>query len=160
MADQNPHTNFGLVERDVVLRDGGHAFLLKLLDGTYPAPPFSQTCEIWPAELEPGRIVFEARPSERFYNPMGTVHGGWISTVLDTAMACAVQSMLKPGQGYTTAEMKVNFVRPVFERTGKLRCEGKIVHNGGRLATSEGRLTDSAGNLIAHGSETCLILSA
>jgi uncharacterized protein (TIGR00369 family) len=74
-------------------------------------------------------------------------------------MGCAVHSMLKPGQAYTTAEFKVNFVRPLFEHTGKVRSEGKIVHFGGWLATSEGRLIDLSGNLIAHGSETCMILS-
>ena len=74
-------------------------------------------------------------------------------------MGCAVHSLLKPGQVYTTAELKVNFVRPLLEQTGKLRCEGKIIHFGGRLATSEGRLTDLSGNLIAHGSETCMILN-
>jgi uncharacterized protein (TIGR00369 family) len=88
---------------------------------------------------------------------MGAVHGGWISTVLDSAMGCAVHSMLKAGQSYTTVEMKVNFVRPISEQTGIVRCEGKIVHSGGRLATSEGRLTDASGKLLAHGSETCMI---
>jgi uncharacterized protein (TIGR00369 family) len=77
--------------------------------------------------------------------------------VLDSAMGCAVHSMLKAGQAYTTVELKVNFVRPISEQTGIVRCEGKIVHSGGRLATSEGRLTDAAGKLLAHGSETCMI---
>ena len=160
MPDHIPYTNFGVVDRNLAIGETGHAFLLKLLDGTYPAPPFSEVCDIWPIEIEAGRIVFEASPSARFYNPMGTVHGGWISTVLDSAMGCAVHSLLKPGQACTTAELKVNFVRPLFEQTGKVRCEGKIVHFGGRLATSEGRLTDLSGNLIAHGSETCMILTA
>jgi len=159
MPDHVPHTNFGVVERNLAVSETGHAFLLKLLDGTYPAPPFAEVCDIWPTEIEAGRIVFEACPSARFYNPMGTVHGGWISTVLDSAMGCAVLSLLKPGQAFTTAELKVNFVRPLLEQTGKLRCEGKIIHFGGRLATSEGRLTDLSGNLIAHGSETCMILN-
>jgi uncharacterized protein (TIGR00369 family) len=159
MPDHIPYTNFGVVERELAVSESGHAFLLKLLDGTHPAPPFSEVCDIWPTEVEPGRVVFEACPAGRFYNPLGTVHGGWISTVLDSAMGCAVHSMLKPGQAYTTAELKVNFVRPLFQRTGKVRSEGKIIHFGGRLATSEGRLTDLSGNLIAHGSETCMILS-
>jgi len=160
MPDRVPYTKFGLVDREVVLGDTGHAFLQKLFDGTHPAPPFSETCEVWPTEVEVGRIVFEARPSARFYNPMGTVHGGWISTVLDSAMACAIHSKLKAGQAYTTVEMKVNFVRPLFDRTGKVRCEGRIVHLGSRMATSEGQLSDASGNLIAHGSETCMIMDA
>jgi uncharacterized protein (TIGR00369 family) len=160
MAHDNPYKQFGVVPRNLAATESGLAFLLKLLDGTYPAPPISEACDLWLVEVEEGRAVFEGQPSPRFYNPMGIVHGGWISTVLDSAMGCAVHSMLKAGQAYTTVEMKVNFVRPVLEHTGIVRCEGKIVHSGGRLATSEGRLTDAAGKLLAHGSETCLILSA
>jgi uncharacterized protein (TIGR00369 family) len=160
MPDHVPQTNFGVVDRTLAISESGHAFLLKLLDGTHPAPPFAEVCDIWPTEIERGRIVFEASPSARFYNPMGTVHGGWISTVLDSAMGCAVHSLLKPGQAFTSVELKVNFVRPLLEQTGKVRCEGKIIHLGGRLATSEGRLTDLSGNVIAHGSTTCMILAA
>jgi uncharacterized protein (TIGR00369 family) len=134
MTNKMPYTKFGVVEKDVALSDNGYVFLKKLLDATHPAPPFSKVCDIWPVEVEEGRIVFEAQPSARFYNPMGTVHGGWISTVLDPAMGCAVHSMLKAGQAYTTVEMKVNFVRPLLDRIGIVRCEGKIVHLGGRAS--------------------------
>jgi uncharacterized protein (TIGR00369 family) len=87
------------------------------------------------------------------------VHGGCISTLLDSAMGCAVHSVLAPGQAYTTVDMTVSFVRPVFQTTGKLRCEGKIIHAGGRIATAEGRVWDDADTLIAHGSETCLVMT-
>ncbi len=160
MAHNNPYKRFGVVDRNIAASESGHAYLMKLLDGTHPAPPFSEVCDAWLVEVGEGRVVFEARPSARFYNPMGTVHGGWISTVLDSAMGCAVQSVLKAGQAYTTVELKTNFVRPLLEQTGMVRCEGKIVHSGGRLATAEGRLIDGAGKLIAHGSETCMIMSA
>ena len=159
MGRKNPNVQFGVVDRNIAVSESGLAFLMKLLDATYPAPPISEVCDIWPVEVEEGRVVFEGRPSSRFYNPMGTVHGGWTSAVLDSAMGCAVHSTLKPGQAYTTVELKVNFVRPLLEKTGPVRCEGKIVHSGGRLATSEGRLIDADGKLIAHGSETCMILS-
>jgi uncharacterized protein (TIGR00369 family) len=86
------------------------------------------------------------------------VHGGWIATVLDSAMGCAVHSVMKAGQAYTTVDMSVSLVRPVFARTGVLRCEGKLIHAGNRIATAEGRLWDHAGTLIAHGSETCMVL--
>ena len=158
MAHNNPYTRFGVVDTNTAASDSGHAFLLKLLDAAYPAPPFSEVCDIWPVEASEGRALFDARPSARFYNPMGTVHGGWISTVLDSAMGFAVHSMLKAGQTYTTIELKVNFVRPIFEQTGIVRCEGKIVHSGSRLATAEARLTDAGGKLLAHGSSTCMIL--
>ncbi len=157
--NRNPYTQFGVLDKSLMVGESGHAVLLKLLDATYPAPPFSETCDVWPVEVTEGCVVFEAKPSARFYNPMGVVHGGWISIVLDSAMGCAVHSMLKAGEAYTTVEMNVNFVRPLLEDTGTLRCEGKVLHCGGRLATSEARVTDAAGNLIAHGSETCMILS-
>lgn len=153
------YTSFGVVERSVALADSGVAFLGKLRDASHPAPPFAEVTEIWPLEVESGRVVFEGVPTSRFYNPMGTVHGGWIAMLLDTAMGCAVHSLLKAGQTYTTVEMKLNFVRPVFENTGAMTCEGKIVHCGSRLATSEGRIVDRSGNLVAHGSETCMILT-
>jgi uncharacterized protein (TIGR00369 family) len=137
----------------------GLDFLKRLVDGSYPAPPFAGETDIWIVEAERGRVLFAATPSKRFYNPLGTVHGGWISTLLDSAMGCAVHSVLAPGQAYTTVDMTVSFVRPVFQTTGKLRCEGKIIHAGGRIATAEGRVWDDADTLIAHGSETCLVMT-
>jgi uncharacterized protein (TIGR00369 family) len=160
MPDHVPSRNFGVVDRKLLAAEDGQTFLRKLLEGVHPAPPFSEACDTWLIEVAAGKVVFEAHPSSRFYNPLGTVHGGWISAVLDSAMACAVHSLLKPGQGYTTVEMKINFVRPLIESSGKVRCEGEIVYLGSRMATSEGRLTDESGKLIAHGSETCMIFSA
>jgi uncharacterized protein (TIGR00369 family) len=150
----------GFVARNVAAEIAGLDFLTGLRDGTLPAPPFAVETDIWLVEVESGRVVFEAQPSARFYNPLGTVHGGWIATLLDSAMGCAVHSVLKARQAYTTVDMTVSFVRPVFERTGKLRCEGKIVHAGGRIATAEGRVWDEPGRLLAHGSETCLVMTA
>ena len=124
-----------------------------------PRPPIGDTLDFLPIRIEPGVAVFQGRPQIKHYNPLGTVHGGWISTLLDSAMGCAVHSVLKAGQAYTTIDMTINFVRPVFEKTGKLRCEGKIIHAGGRVATAEGRVWDQAGTLIAHGSETCMIMA-
>jgi uncharacterized protein (TIGR00369 family) len=138
----------------------GLDFLRRLADGSHPAPPFAAETDIWIIEAERGRVLFAATPSERFYNPLGTVHGGWISTLLDSAMGCSVHSLLAAGQGYTTVDLTISFVRPVFEKTGKLRCEGKVIHAGGRIATAEGRVWDEAGTLIAHGTETCLLMTA
>jgi uncharacterized protein (TIGR00369 family) len=148
----------GVVPREVATAMTGLEFLEKLRNGVLPAPPFAEETDIWITEVEPGRVVFEAKPSPRFLNPLGTVHGGWISTVLDSAMGCAVHSILEAGQAYTSVDMSVSFVRPVFAKTGVLRCEGKLIHAGKRIATSEARLWDAAGTLIAHGSETCLVL--
>jgi len=135
----------------------GLDFLAALRDGTLAAPPFSHATGIRVKEIEIGRTLFEGTPSEQFYNPMGTVHGGWIATLLDTAMACAIQSVLPAGQSYTTLELKTNFVRPVLVSTGVLRCEGLVLSRGGRIATSEGKGFDKDGNLVAHGTETCLV---
>ena len=138
----------------------GLDFLRHLADGSYPAPPFAGETDIWIVEAERGRVLFAGTPSQRFYNPLATVHGGWISTLLDSAMGCAVHSLLAAGQGYTTVAMTISFVRPVFENTGRLSCEGKVIHAGGRIATAEGRVWDEAGTLIAHGTETCLLMTA
>jgi uncharacterized protein (TIGR00369 family) len=156
--DANGRSQVGIVPRDVATSMSGLAFLAALRDGSLVRPPFSDTTDIRPVEIELGRIVFEGTPSERFYNPMGTVHGGWIATLLDTAMACAIQSMLPAGQSYTTLELKTNFIRPVFESTGVLRCEGVALSVGGRVGSSEGKVFDGNGNLVAHGLETCLIM--
>jgi len=154
-----PEQTFGIVPKGEAVATSGLTFLQRMLDRTYPAPPFTRTTDIWLVEVETGRVVFEATPSDRFYNPLGTVHGGWISALLDSAMGCAAHSMLKPGQSYTTVDMTVSFVRPVVESTGKLRCEGKIIHIGSRIATAEGRVWDGTGALIAHGAETCLVMT-
>ena len=150
----------GVVSREDLTAGSGLAFLQGLIDGTNPPPPFSRAMGIYLTEVAEGRAVFTGTPSDEFLNPLGTVHGGWISALLDSAMACAVHTTLKPGQGYTTAEMKINFVRPVLPSSGQLICEGTVIHRGGTLATSEGRLVDGAGKLLAHGSETCVVIGA
>jgi uncharacterized protein (TIGR00369 family) len=111
--------------------------------------------------LEPGRVVFTLETRPDFGNPLGTLHGGICSTLLDSAMACSVHASLPEGTaGYTTLELKVNFIRPVRLDGVKLRCEGTTVHLGGRVATTEGRVTDDQGRLVAHGTSTCMVFKA
>ena len=148
---------FGVVPREVLTAEPGLAFLRGMIAGRHPAPPFARSTGIWLTEADEGRAVFAGLPSEGFFNPIGTIHGGWTSAILDSAMACAVHTTLKAGQAYTTVEMKLNFVRPVLPSSGRLTCEGVVIHRGGTLATSEGRLVDGTGKLIAHGTETCMI---
>lgn len=148
----------GLVPPAEAAGHSGIEFLEQMMAGRLPAPPFAQTTDIWPVSAEVGRIVFEGKPSARFYNPMGLVHGGWIAGLLDTAMACAVHSSLPAGKGYSTIEMKSVFVRPVFEHSGTLRCEGVLIHAGRRVAHAEGKVFDEKGTLIAYGSETCQVI--
>ena len=147
-----PMTPDELASRDAI------DLLRGIVSGDLPPPPISKTLNFWLAEIEPGRAVFEGEPTENFFNPLGTVHGGWAATLLDSALACCVQSTLKQGQTYTSVEMKVNFDRPIMPGIGIVRCEAKIIQAGSRIATSEGRLTDANGKLLAHGTETCLIM--
>ena len=148
----------GVVPREVLTAGTGLAFLHGLLDGDHPPPPFSRATGIYLREAAEGRVIFAGMPSAEFLNPIGTVHGGWTSALLDSAMACAVHTTLKAGEGYTTVEMKINFVRPILPDLGEITCEGVLIHRGGTIATSEGRLRDGKGRLLAHGSETCMIL--
>jgi uncharacterized protein (TIGR00369 family) len=150
---------FGVVDREIMLGLSGFDFLKGILDGSLPAPPFAETTDIWLAEVHDGRVVFEGTPSARFFNPIGSVHGGWISMLIDSTLACAVQTRLKPGQFCTTVDMTTTFVRPVYPQTGKLRCEATIIHSGGRIATAQGTVTDHKGVIYAHGSETCMVMS-
>jgi uncharacterized protein (TIGR00369 family) len=135
----------GIVSRDVLTAEPGLAFLRGMLEGRHPAPPFSRSTNVYMIQAEEGRVVFEGEPTESFFNPLGTIHGGWTSAILDSAMACAVHSTLTAGQGYTTVEMKLNFVRPILPNMGKVTCEGVLIHRGGTLATSEGKLFDAKG---------------
>ena len=136
----------------------GIAYLRALQSGELPPPPIAVLMGMWIAEVSEGRVVFAAEPSEYQYNPLGTVHGGVMATLLDSALGCAVQSMLPAGTSYTTLELKVNYLRPVTTKTGTVYAEGKLIHLGGRIATAEGRLTDADGKLYAHGTTTCIIL--
>ena len=136
----------------------GIAFLKAMQSGELPPPPYAALLGIWITEVSEGRVVFAAEPSEYHYNPLGTVHGGVIATLLDSALGCAVQSMLPAGTSYTTLELKVNYLRPITEKTGTIYAEGKIIYIGGRIATAEARLTDAKGKLYAHATTTCIIL--
>jgi uncharacterized protein (TIGR00369 family) len=120
-------------------------------------PPVAGLMGLRAVTFEEGRAVFEAEPAEFHYNPIGTVHGGFAATLLDSAMSCAVHAACKPGQVYTTVEIKVNYVRPMTAETGTVTVEGRTISVGGRVATSEGRITDARGRLLAHGTATCLL---
>ena len=136
----------------------GITFLKALQSGELPQPPFAVLLGISITEVSEGRVVFTTEPSEYHYNPLGTVHGGVMATLLDSALGCAVQSMLPAGTSYTTLELKVNYLRPITTKTGTIYAEGKIIYVGGRIATAEGRLTDAEGKLYAHGTTTCIIM--
>jgi len=135
----------------------GLEFLQGMLDGRFPPPPIGAALKFELVEVEHGRAVFEAVPEFAFYNPIGVVHGGYAATLLDSCMGCAVQTALPAGQGYTTLEFKINFVRAMTEQTGRVRAEGRVIHPGNRAATAEGHIYNARGKLLAHGTTTCLV---
>ena len=129
----------------------------RMFAGELPYPPISDTMDFMLIEATRGRAVFQGRPLLRHYNPLGTVHGGWFATLLDSAVGCAVHSTLPAGKSYTTAELKINIVRPLTDRVPLVRAVGEVIHLGGRMATADGRLTGPDGKLYAHASTTCFI---
>jgi uncharacterized protein (TIGR00369 family) len=126
-------------------------------DGAVPSPPVIDLVGITLTEVDQGRVVMCLTPAEYHYNPLGTMHGGILATLLDSVMACAVHTTLPQGRGYTSLEIKVNYVRAVTNASGELSAEGRIVHGGNRSAVAEGRVVDAKGRLCATASTTCLV---
>ncbi len=153
-------TSSGVPRPDQVAGLSGMQVFDRIFSGELPYPPIGETLDFLPIEIEPGRAVFQGRPLLRHYNPLGTVHGGWIAALLDSCVGCAVHSTLPVGKGYTTAELKVNYVRAVTTRVGLLRAIGSVIHVGKRMATADGRLVGPDGKLYAHASTTCFIFDA
>ena len=147
----------GVAALDEIRKRSGLEFLLALRNGELPSVPIGHLLDFWPVEIEPGRVVFQGNPQARHYNPIGTVHGGWVATLLDSAVACAVQTLVEQGRGSTTLELKVNFVRALTEQAGPVRAEGKAIVVGRQVGTAEARLTDSTGRLYAFATTTCLL---
>ncbi len=137
----------------------GLELLTAMVERKLPPPPIALLLGFKLVEVGDGRAVFAGEPGEHLYNPIGSVHGGYAMTLLDSAMGCAVHTTLSAGELYTTLEVKTNFLRPITVDTGRVRCEGVIVHRGGRIATAEGKLfAEESGKLLAHGSTTCLVM--
>lgn len=139
----------------------GLELMKEIQKGSIAPPPIALTLGFRGVLFEAGRAVFEGQPDESVYNPIGVVHGGYAMTLLDSAMGCAVHTTLAVGERYTTLEVKTNFVRPITLETGRVRCEGVVVHRGATVATAEGRvIAIESGKLLAHGTTTCLIIPA
>ena len=151
---------FGVSRPEQVKSLSGMQLFNAIFAGDLPFAPIGETLDFLPVEIEPGRAVFQGRPMLRHYTPIGTVHGGWIATLLDSCVGCAVHSTLPAGKAYTTAELKVNYVRPVTTQVPLLRAIGTVIHVGGRMATADGRLVGPDGKLYAHASTTCFIFDA
>lgn len=151
-----PH-HYGLIAPAELAALPGLAVLEGMLAGKYPMPPIQEDGSFKIVEISAGHAVFTGEPRQRFYNPISTVHAGWTTTVLDSAMACAVWSTLEAGLAFTTMEFKVSLVRPITVETGPVRAEARLLSRGKRAATAEARMTDAAGKLLAHATTTCII---
>jgi uncharacterized protein (TIGR00369 family) len=135
----------------------GIDFVRATFSGKLPAPPIMENIAPFDTSAEPGVVVIHSIPGFRHYNPIGSVHGGYAATLLDSVMGLAVHTMLPPGSGYTTLEFKVSFIKGMTKDTGPVRSEGRTLNVGRRAATAEARITDSKGRLLAHATTTCLI---
>jgi uncharacterized protein (TIGR00369 family) len=152
-----PKIEYGVTPTEVMASMAGVDFVRAIFEGRLPAPPIMQTVEPFDSIAEPGIVVFHSIPGFRHYNPIGSVHGGYAATLLDSAMGLAVHTALPAGTGYTTLEFKISFIRGMTKDTGPVRTEGRTMNVGRRAATAEARITDSKGRLLAHATTTCLV---
>ena len=135
----------------------GRQILEGMMSGELPHPHMNETLDFDLMEVGDGHAVFQGVPHLRYYNPMGTVHGGWYSTLLDSALGCDVQSKLPAGRAYTTAELSINIVRAASHKTGPLRAVANVIHSGKQIATAEAKILDAEGRLYAHATTTCFV---
>jgi len=150
-------SNVGVAPLETLKSMSGLEFLRSIADGRLPAPPIAAMLGFHLAQVSEGYARFEMTPEFRHYNPIGAVHGGVAATLLDSCMGCAVHTHLPAGTGYTTLEIKINFVRALTYQTGLVRAEARTLHVGRRAGTAEGKLFDAKGTLYAHGTTTCMI---
>lgn len=148
----------GVVPLSEATTRSGMEIFAAMFAGELPHPPIGVTLDYTPIHMEVGLAVFQGRPHLHHYNPLGTVHGGWFCTLLDSAVGCAVHTMLPAGKTYTTLEIKVNIVRALTVATPLVRAEGRVIHSGRRTATAEGKILGPDGKLYAHATTTCIIL--
>jgi uncharacterized protein (TIGR00369 family) len=154
-----PVIEYGVTPPDVMASMAGIDFVRAILDGTLPAPPIMRNIEPFDSTAEPGVVVMHSTPGFRHYNPIGSVHGGYAATLLDSVMGLAIHTALPPRTGYTTLEFKISFIRGMTRDTGPVRSEGRTLNVGRRTATAEARITDTKGRLLAHATTTCLLFA-
>jgi uncharacterized protein (TIGR00369 family) len=147
----------GAIRPEQAIGRPGSELFDAMLRGDLPPAPIAKTLDFMLIHAAPGHAVFQGRPGRNHYNPMGTVHGGWFATLLDSAVGCAVHAAMPAGKGYTTLELKINIVRALTDKVPLVRAEGRTIHVGGQTATAEGRLTGPDGKLYAHATTTCLV---
>ena len=147
----------GVARLDQITGLTGLQLMQAMLRGDIPHATIAKTLDFMLIEVSEGRAVFQGTPGPAHLNPMGTIHGGWYATLLDSALGCAVHTMMPAGRGYTTAELGVNLVRSIDRKATRVRAEGKVIHCGRQLATAEARLLGPDGTLYAHATTTCLV---
>jgi uncharacterized protein (TIGR00369 family) len=157
MTESAGRKRFGVIDVRTQRDISGLEFVEGLVNGTLPLNTMAETLGYDIVEVSKGRVVAAAVPHEGHRNPAGTVHGGLAATLLDSCMGLAIQSMLDKGFAQTTLEFKISLVRPITPDTGLVRAEGKVISCGRRVGTAEGKLTDTGGRVLAHGTTTCLI---
>ena len=147
----------GVARPDQIAGLTGLQMMQAMLRGDLPYAAIAKTLDFLIVEVDEGRAVFQGTPGVAHLNPMGTVHGGWFATLLDSALGCAVHTRMQPGRGYTTAELGVNLVKAITPKVPRVRAEGRVIHCGRQLATAEARLVGPDGTLYAHATTTCLV---
>jgi len=158
MARMNGGAGAGVSRPDQVAGKTGMEMMQAMLRGELPYPPIAKTLDFTLVQVSEGVAIFQGTPGPAHLNPMGTIHGGWYATLLDSALGCAVHTMMPAGRGYTTAELGVNLVKAInMNKAPRVRAEGKVIHCGRQLATAEARLYGPDGTLYAHATTTCLV---
>ncbi len=149
--------SFSPIPAEAVRAMSGLQLMRAMFAGELPRPPFGELLGFYGGDAGEGWVVFEGDPGPRHYNPLGTVHGGYAATLLDSAMGCAVHTTLNAGTGFTTIDINITYLRAMTERTGKVFARGEVITSGRRVATARGTLTDAAGKLLASGTTSCLV---
>ncbi|MFM0502187.1 PaaI family thioesterase [Paraburkholderia caffeinilytica] len=157
LAALNAGPGPGVASPEQVAGKTGLEVMQAMMKGELPYAAIARTLDFTIVEISAGRAVFQGTPLAQHLNPLGTVHGGWIATLLDSALGCSVHTMMPAGRGYTTAELSVNYVKAVTPRLQRVRAEGNVIHCGRQLATAEARLVGPDGTLYAHATTTCLV---
>lgn len=155
--DAKTAPEIGVTPTEIMATMAGIDFIRAMFAGKLPSPPIMENIAPFDSTAEPGVVSMKSIPGFRHYNPIGSVHGGYAATLLDSAMGLAVHSMLPAGTGYTTLEFKVSFIKGMTKDTGPVRTEGRVLNVGRRAATAEARITDSKDRLLAHATTTCLV---
>lgn len=150
--------SYGVLAPDQLAGLSGREQLEAMIAGRLPAPPIGRTMGFLLVEVGDGIAVFEGTPGPHLLNPLGSVHGGWALTLIDSATGCALHTLLPAGTGYTTVETKANMTRAIRPDDGNVRCEGRVLSHGRQIATAEARLLSADGKLLAHGTSTLIIL--